>query len=214
MPNGSLDTWLYSDDYCLDIVQRLEIAVDVASALEYLHHGHTFPVVHCDIKPSNVLLDQDMTARVGDFGISKLFNNGEATTQTKTMGTIGYVAPEYGREGKMSTNGDVYSYGIMLLEMFTRKKPIDDMFSGEMSLKEWVEKALQENAVARVLAPGLLQVEEDHRFFTLKKQCVLSVFELAMKCLVVSPQERVNMIEIGVILHKVKTRVVLADQTI
>lgn len=84
----------------------------------------------------------------------------------------------------MSTNGDVYSYGILLLEMFTGKKPTDDMFSGEMSLKEWVGKALQENAARRVLAPGLLPIEDEH--FFQKEECVLSVFELAMKCLVVS----------------------------
>lgn len=93
MPNGSLDKWLHSDSYALDLVQRLNIAMDVALALEYLHHGHTFPVVHCDIKPSNVLLDQDMTAHVADFGISKLFDEGEVMTHTTTLATIGYAAP-------------------------------------------------------------------------------------------------------------------------
>lgn len=93
MPNGSLEKWLYSDTYCLDLGQRLNIAIDVALALEYLHCGHTFPVVHCDMKPTNVLLDLDMTAHVGDFGISKLFDEGETMVQTKTLATIGYAAP-------------------------------------------------------------------------------------------------------------------------
>ena len=93
MPNGSLDKWLHSNKYGLGLIQRLKIAIDVASALEYLHHGHIFPVVHCDVKPSNVLLDQDMTAHLADFGISKLFDAGETVIQTQTVATIGYVAP-------------------------------------------------------------------------------------------------------------------------
>ncbi|KAI3463733.1 hypothetical protein Pfo_020396 [Paulownia fortunei] len=206
MPNGSLERWLYSNNYCLNVVQRLQIAIDVALALEYLHHGHTFSVVHCDIKPSNVLLDEDMTAHVGDFGIAKLFDEGEAAIQTKTLATIGYIAPEYGSEGKVSTNGDVYSYGVMLLEMFTRKKPTDDMFSETMSLKDWVSKALQENAVTEVLAPGLIAGEDLH--VTAKEQCISSIFDLAMKCLAVSPEERINMIEVVAALKRIKARVV------
>ncbi|XP_047961848.1 receptor kinase-like protein Xa21 [Salvia hispanica] len=93
MPNGSLEKWLHSNIYGLDLMQRLKIAVDVAAAFEYLHHGHTFPVVHCDIKPSNVLLDQDMTAHLADFGISKLFDGGETVIQTQTVATTGYAAP-------------------------------------------------------------------------------------------------------------------------
>ncbi|KAG8375422.1 hypothetical protein BUALT_Bualt10G0098400 [Buddleja alternifolia] len=134
MPNGSLEKWLYSESYCLDILQRVKIAVDdIVLGLEYIHYGHTFPVVHCDMMSSNILLDEDMTAHVVDFGLSKLFDDGEVVIQTNTLATIGYTAPEYGSEGKVSTNGDVYSYGILLLEMFTMKKPTNDMFSGEMS---------------------------------------------------------------------------------
>ncbi|XP_042025571.1 receptor kinase-like protein Xa21 [Salvia splendens] len=108
MPNGSLEKWLYSDNYFVDILLLLNISIDVALALEYLHHGYTFPVVHCNIKPSNVLLDENMAARVADFDISKLFEEGEAMVQTKTLDTIGYAAPEYGSEGKVSTSADVY----------------------------------------------------------------------------------------------------------
>ncbi|GFP81428.1 probable LRR receptor-like serine/threonine-protein kinase at3g47570 [Phtheirospermum japonicum] len=208
MQNGSLEKWLHSDNYCLDLVQRLSIAMDVALALEYLHHGHTFPVVHCDIKPSNVLLDEEMIAHVGDFGISKLFDEGETMIQTKTLATIGYAAPEYGSEGKVSTNGDVYSYGIMLLEMFTRKRPTDDMFSADMSLKEWVA----ENSVSEVVAPGLLSREDQH--FSAHELCVSSVFDLAMKCLAFSPDERINMIQVVAALHKVRSNLIAATEVI
>ncbi|KAI9071789.1 hypothetical protein K1719_046253 [Acacia pycnantha] len=73
MANGSLDRWLYSHNYYLNVLQRLNIMIDVAAALEYLHHGSSTLVVHCDVKPSNVLLDEDMVAHLGDFGIAKLF---------------------------------------------------------------------------------------------------------------------------------------------
>ncbi|XP_022717762.1 probable LRR receptor-like serine/threonine-protein kinase At3g47570 [Durio zibethinus] len=94
MPNGSLDKWLYSHNYFLDILHRLNIMIDVAFALEYLHHGQTIPIAHCDLKPSNVLLDEDMVAHLGDFGIEKLLGEEDSTVQTITLATIGYMAPE------------------------------------------------------------------------------------------------------------------------
>jgi LRR receptor-like serine/threonine-protein kinase FLS2 len=95
MLNGSVDKWLYSNNYCLNFLQRLNIMIDVASALEYLHHGSSFPVVHCDLKPSNVLLDENMVAHVSDFGIAKLMDEGQSKAHTNTLATIGYLAPGY-----------------------------------------------------------------------------------------------------------------------
>jgi LRR receptor-like serine/threonine-protein kinase FLS2 len=93
MSNGSVEKWLYSNNYCLDFLQRLNIMIDVASALEYLHHGSSILVVHCDLKPSNVLLDKNMVSHVSDFGIAKLLNDGQSKIHTGTLATIGYVAP-------------------------------------------------------------------------------------------------------------------------
>ncbi|XP_047961823.1 receptor kinase-like protein Xa21 [Salvia hispanica] len=199
MPKGSLDKWLYSNIHCLDLIQRLKIGIDVATVLEYLHYGHTFPVVHRDGKPKNVLLDQDMVAHLGDFGIGKLFDDEEVVAQTQTLATIGYAAPELGMEGKVSTQGDVYSFGIMLLEMFTGKKPTDDMFDGEMRLKEWVSESLQGNSVP--IAHALLSGEDQD--FCAKEQCVLSIFVVAMACLVDVPHERINMIEATTTLQRI-----------
>lgn len=84
---------LYSDNYFLDILQRLKIMIDVASALEYLHFGYSTPIVHCDIKPSNVLLNESMIGHLSDFGIAKILGKEESMRQTKTLGTIGYMAP-------------------------------------------------------------------------------------------------------------------------
>lgn len=83
--------------------------IDVASALEYLHHGYSTPIVHCDLKSSNALLDDDMVAHLGDFGVAKLLDGVDPVTQSMTLATIGYMAPEYGSEGIVSISGDVFS---------------------------------------------------------------------------------------------------------
>ncbi|CAA0809799.1 Probable LRR receptor-like serine/threonine-protein kinase [Striga hermonthica] len=210
MPNGSLKKWLHIENCVLDLISRLQIAIDVALALEYLHHGHTFPVVHCDIKPSNVLLDENMAAHLCDFGIAKLFDDGENIVLTKTLGTIGYAAPEYGSGGRVSTSADAYSYGILLLEMFTSKKPADDIFNEEMSMKEWVFEALRENAVAKIVGTDLLASDDQH--FHAREECVSSIFCLAMRCLAVMPDERINMMETTATLQRIKAKVV-ADTT-
>nr|XP_028956452.1 probable LRR receptor-like serine/threonine-protein kinase At3g47570 [Malus domestica] len=98
MPNGSLEKWLYSPNRSMTILQRLDIMKDVALALEYLHHGYSIPIVHCDVKPSNILLDDDMVAHIADFGIARLISGGASMTETMTLATIGYMAP-----------GDVFS---------------------------------------------------------------------------------------------------------
>ncbi|PHT82718.1 hypothetical protein T459_11161 [Capsicum annuum] len=140
MPNGSHEKHLYSHNYFLDIRQRLSIMIDVACALEYLHHGCSSPVIHCDLKLSNVLLDEDMVSHLSDFGISKLLGEDQGDLYTKTLATLGYITPEYGLEGLVSTKCDVYSYGVMLLETFTRRKPNE--FEGDLSLKQWVSYSL------------------------------------------------------------------------
>lgn len=94
MPNGSLEKLLYNQGpNSLDILQRMNIMIDVAMGIEYLHHGYSEPIVHCDLKPSNVLLDEDMVAHVADFGIAKILAKYKSMTQTGTLGTLGYIAP-------------------------------------------------------------------------------------------------------------------------
>ncbi|KAJ7947131.1 Receptor-like protein kinase [Quillaja saponaria] len=203
MPNGSLEKWLYAHNYCLDFLQRLNIMIDVASALEYLHHGYSTPVVHCDLKPNNVLLDEDMVAHVADFGIAKLLDDGQSKTHTNTLATLGYIAPEYGERGIVSTKGDVYSYGIMLMEMFTRKKPTDDMFVRNLSLKSWVNELVPHSTI-QVVDPNLLSGEEHQ--IDAKVLCISSIMELALKCCCDSPEERINMESGTAALTKIKTK--------
>ncbi|KAK6154784.1 hypothetical protein DH2020_009032 [Rehmannia glutinosa] len=203
MPKGSLEKWLYSHNYCLSLVQRLNIMIDVASALEYLHHGYSTPIVHCDLKPSNVLLDEEMIGHVSDFGIAKLLGEGVSMVHTNTLATLGYIAPEYGLEGLVSTRCDVYSYGVMLMEIFTRKKPSDDMFGGDLSLKSWVESLLLKSS-SQVIDANLLNQENEHIEKNL--ECVSSILELALKCSAESPGDRINMKQVVAELLKIKAQ--------
>ncbi|AQK53675.1 LRR receptor-like serine/threonine-protein kinase EFR [Zea mays] len=158
MPNGDLDVWLHHHHRQdpqdgaprrrrrLTVTQRVDIALDVAAALDYLHHHGQAPVVHCDLKPSNVLLDGDMVARVADFGLARFIRNkmvsesagGSSTWSVGIKGTIGYIPPEYGMDGDVSIQGDLYSYGVLLLEMFTGKRPTDASFQGGRTLQSYV----------------------------------------------------------------------------
>ncbi|KAF8113426.1 hypothetical protein N665_0050s0076 [Sinapis alba] len=157
MPKGSLDMWLQqpedlerANDHSrtLTVPEKLNVAIDVGSALEYLHvHCHD-PIAHCDLKPSNVLLDDDLTAHVSDFGLARLlykFDRESFLSQFSSAGvrgTIGYAPPEYGMGGQPSVKGDVYSFGILLLEMFTGKKPTDESFSGDYNLHSYAKSVL------------------------------------------------------------------------
>ncbi|XP_022761133.1 receptor kinase-like protein Xa21 [Durio zibethinus] len=201
MPNGSLEKWLYSDHYFLDILQRINIMIDVASALEYLHLGHPNPIIHCDLKPSNILLDNDLVAHVGDFGIAKLLGEAESVKQTMTLATIGYMAPEYGSTGIVSTKSDVYSYGILLMETFTRKKPTDEFFTGEMTMIRWMEDLLS-NGTIDVVDLSLLQEEKEH--FIANADCISSIMRLALDCSVELPEKRKDIKDVVSILKKIK----------
>ncbi|CAL5346391.1 unnamed protein product [Camellia sinensis] len=202
MPNGSLEKWLYSYNYFLDMLQRLDIMIDVACALEYLHHDYSMPLVHCDLKPSNILLDDDMVAHVSDFGIAKLLDLGESVMHTKTIATFGYIAPEFGLEGLVSTSCDVYSYGILLMETFTRVKPTDEMFFEDMTMKHWIRDSLP-NAISHVIDANLLKPEKEH-LTAVVLQCVSSIMELALSCSAESSEERMNMKDVLATLKKVK----------
>ncbi|RWR91203.1 Protein kinase domain-containing protein [Cinnamomum micranthum f. kanehirae] len=222
MPNGSLDTWLRPNEEqhnstCLNFIQRLNVAIDVASALDYLHHDCEAPVVHCDLKPSNVLLDEDMVAHVGDFGLARIFSKDVGNcsqTQTSSIGikgSIGYVAPEYGMGGEVSTYGDVYSYGILLLEMFTGKRPTDDVFKDNLNLHQLAKMAFPERVIEiidqRLLLEGNVNISSNEDYNEMRSrmhQCLLSLVRISISCSVEAPKERSEMRDVMLELQGVR----------
>ncbi|XP_038713608.1 receptor kinase-like protein Xa21 isoform X4 [Tripterygium wilfordii] len=206
MSNGSLEKWLYSENRNLNLFQRINIMIDVATALDYLHYGQSEPVVHCDLKPSNILLDEDMVAHVGDFGIARILPKAEDAMHTKTLGTIGYVAPEYGLEGRVSIKGDMYSYGIMMLEIVTGKKPTDEMFIGEVSLRHWVSTSFPNtllDVVDHVLKPNGNNVTD----VDMIQGFLFSLLEMGLECSRETPEERIDVKDIVAKLTQIKLKI-------
>ncbi|GLT65847.1 hypothetical protein SLA2020_382520 [Shorea laevis] len=161
MQNGNLDEWLHLNEVQVGVrafsfIKRLNIAIEVAYAIEYLHYHCQPAIVHGDLKPSNILLDHEMVAHVGDFGLARFLISSKKTSSLGIIGTIGYVAPEYGTGGKASIAGDVFSFGILLLEMITRKRPTDAIFKDGLNLHQFAKIALPER-VMDIVDPSLLQ---------------------------------------------------------
>ncbi|CAL5076475.1 unnamed protein product [Urochloa decumbens] len=127
MPNGSLDKYLYASDdkLCVGWHERFQIIKGIASGLLYLHEYWEQVVIHRDIKASNVLLDENMNGRLGDFGLARLYNHGTDPQTTRMAGTFGYIAPELARTGKASPLTDVFAFGILLLEIACGRRPIE-----------------------------------------------------------------------------------------
>ncbi|XP_039137066.1 L-type lectin-domain containing receptor kinase SIT2-like [Dioscorea cayenensis subsp. rotundata] len=142
MPNGSLDKYLFSQTTpCLDWNHRFRIIKGVATGLLYLHEEWVKVVIHRDIKASNVLLDSEFNARLGDFGLARLYDHGTDFQTTHVMGTMGYIAPELTRRGRATTSSDVFAFGVFLLEVACGRRPIEPNVDGDgedVVLAEWV----------------------------------------------------------------------------
>ncbi|KAA8545680.1 hypothetical protein F0562_020869 [Nyssa sinensis] len=139
MPNGSLDSHLFKENSLLTWVMRYNIARGLASALFYLHEEWEQCVLHRDIKSSNVMLDSNFNAKLGDFGLARLVDHGKGSQTTVLAGTMGYMATECLMTGKASKESDVYSYGVVALEIACGRKPINPLAKeGQIRLVDWV----------------------------------------------------------------------------
>ncbi|KVH96999.1 L-type lectin-domain containing receptor kinase VII.1 [Cynara cardunculus var. scolymus] len=164
MENGSLDKMIFNreDTKILEFDDRMRILTDVANGIFYLHEGWESKVLHRDIKSSNVLLDKEMNAKLGDFGLARMHQHGQVATTTRVVGTAGYLAPEVIRTGRASTQTDVFSFGILILEVICGKRPIKE---GNIPLLNWVSQMMEKgklvNAIdQRLIAKGGLDHEE------------------------------------------------------
>ncbi|KAM0849297.1 hypothetical protein ACQ4PT_053810 [Festuca glaucescens] len=224
MTNGSLDRWLNLDVRAsqqlqsLTLAQRLNIAVDIADALDYLHNNCEPPIVHCDLKPSNILLDEDLVAHVGDFGLAKILPEPgmEQPMNSKSSvgirGTIGYVAPEYGQGGQVSPCGDIYSFGIVVLELFTGMAPTHGMFLDRLTLQKHVEKNAFTGMLMQIVDPALLSIQEamesslQDRSNAMghESDAVFSVMKVALSCCKHNPTERMSMRDASAVVRKIR----------
>ncbi|PUZ67948.1 hypothetical protein GQ55_3G475200 [Panicum hallii var. hallii] len=217
MPNGDLDKWLHRNFATQDetpktrrrltMSQRVSIALDVAEALDYLHNHGQVPIAHCDLKPSNVLLDNDMVAHVADFGLARFIRKAvrnsteESSTSIGIKGTIGYIPPEYGMDGNVSSQGDVYSYGVLLLELFTGKRPTDGSFQGGQTLQSYVA-ACYPDKIMEIVDPTLLplqngclskgDISSDDLDAEKLQECMAPIFQVGLQCSQESSRARMD----------------------
>ncbi|XP_044420011.1 receptor kinase-like protein Xa21 isoform X1 [Triticum aestivum] len=221
MPNGNLDTWLHniysgSSSKCLSLAQRASIATNIADALAYLHNDCERQIVHCDLKPTNILLDDDMNAYLGDFGIASLIGHSSLVTSSGLKGTIGYIAPEYAQSGHASIRGDVYSFGIVLLEMLIGKRPTDPMFENELNMVNFVERNYPDKILdiidvcLRGECKGYIQANIGTENVTYG--CLLSLMQVALSCTCQIPGERMNIREATNKLHSIRTSYIRATK--
>ncbi|KAI3762666.1 hypothetical protein L1987_53106 [Smallanthus sonchifolius] len=138
MDDGNLED-LIPDRTRFEWKRRIDAAIDVAHALVFLHHECYPSIVHRDVKASNVLLDKKGRAKVTDFGLARVMDVGDSHVSTMVAGTIGYVAPEYGQTWQATTKGDVYSYGVLIMELATGRRAVD---GGEECLLEWSRRVM------------------------------------------------------------------------
>ncbi|KAL1568730.1 phytosulfokine receptor 1-like [Salvia divinorum] len=186
MENGSLDYWLHEKTdgpSSLDWEKRLQIARGAARGLAYLHQSCDPRILHRDIKSSNILLDEEFEAHLADFGLARLILPYDTHVTTDLVGTLGYIPPEYGQASVATYKGDIYSFGVVLLELLTGKRPMDmcrpkayrDMIS-------WVIRMKREGREVEVLDPFVYDKQNT--------QVMLTVLEIACLCLRENPKAR------------------------
>ncbi|KAK6912571.1 Protein kinase domain [Dillenia turbinata] len=166
MANGSLDKWIFrmNKEFLLDWETRFNVALGTAKGLAYLHEDCDVKIVHCDIKPENVLLDDNFSTKVSDFGLAKLMTREQSHVFTTLRGTRGYLAPEWITNYAISEKSDVYSYGMVLLEIIGGRKNYDPVETSEKShFPSYAYKMMEEGKLRDILDSKLEIDEKDER---------------------------------------------------
>ncbi|AQK51873.1 Putative leucine-rich repeat receptor-like protein kinase family protein [Zea mays] len=193
MEKGSLHDVLHvvQPAPALDWCVRYDIALGTAHGLAYLHDDCRPAIIHRDIKPSNILLDKDMVPHISDFGIAKLLEQPSTAPQTTgVVGTIGYMAPELAFSTKSSMESDVYSYGVVLLELLTRRAAVDPSFPDGTDIVSWASSALNgTDKIEAVCDPALME----EVFGTVEMEEVSKVLSVALRCAAREASQRPSM---------------------
>ncbi|XP_015963157.1 LRR receptor-like serine/threonine-protein kinase FEI 1 isoform X2 [Arachis duranensis] len=177
LPGGSLDEALHERSEQLDWDSRLNIIMGAAKGLAYLHHDCSPRIIHRDIKSSNILLDGNLDARVSDFGLAKLLEDEESHITTIVAGTFGYLAPEYMQSGRATEKTDVYSFGVLTLEVLSGKRPTDASFIEKgLNIVGWLNFLITENRRREIVDPHCegIQVESLDALLSVAIQCISS----------------------------------------
>ncbi|KAL2650854.1 hypothetical protein R1flu_018982 [Riccia fluitans] len=211
MPNGSLGELLHGwkngsnrdgkkVNILADWLTRFNVAMGVAQGLAYLHHDCCPPIVHRDVKSNNILLDSNMEARVADFGLAKLFESNQS--MSLVAGSYGYIAPEYAYTLKVDEKSDIYSLGVVFLELLTGKQPVESTEFGEsVNIVDWVTRKMQsKEGLSEVLDPdvgsGCNSVQEE----------MIMVLRIALLCTSRLPKDRPSMRDVVTMLSEAQPR--------
>ncbi|KAL9665601.1 hypothetical protein QQ045_021022 [Rhodiola kirilowii] len=198
---GSLDDVLHNKKKAgikLDWLARRKIAIGAARGLAFLHHNCTPHIIHRDMKSSNVLVDENLEARVADFGMARLVSTMDTHLSVSTLaGTPGYVPPEYYQSFRCSTKGDVYSYGVVLLELLTGRQPTESADFGDSNLVGWVKQHAKLK-IRDVFDPMLLKEDPDLEIELLQH------LKVACACLDDRPRRRPTMIQVMTMFKEIQ----------
>ncbi|CAI9092027.1 OLC1v1027163C1 [Oldenlandia corymbosa var. corymbosa] len=203
MPNGSLDDLLHGknkgDNLVADWLTRYKIALGVAQGICYLHHDCDPVIVHRDLKPSNILLDCEMEARVADFGVAKLIQSDES--MSVIAGSYGYIAPEYAYTLQVDEKSDIYSYGVVLMEILTGKRSVDSEFGDGNSIVDWVRSKIKHKN-------GFLDVLDKNAGASCAsvREEMMLLLRVALLCTSRNPADRPTMRDVVSMLEEAKPK--------
>ncbi|CAK9234230.1 unnamed protein product [Sphagnum troendelagicum] len=194
LPNGSVDELLHEKSTELKVVNwviRYRVAIGVARGLAYLHHGCDPSIIHGDISSTNILLDHHFEPHISDFGLAKLLDSSDTHITATVGGTFGYIAPEYAKTGQATEKVDVYSYGVLLLEILSGRRPTDDFFTvteDHVNLAGWVRNLCKEGHESDVVDTYL----KDRTPY----EELRLLLEVACQCVSLLPQDRPSMTKV------------------
>ncbi|KAL5097727.1 hypothetical protein RYX36_002054, partial [Vicia faba] len=200
IPNGNLFEYLHdqNEDIPMTWDMRLRIACEVAGAIFYLHSVASQPIYHRDVKSTNILLDEKYRAKLADFGASRIISIEATHLTTMVQGTFGYLDPEYFYTSQFTEKSDVYSFGVVLAELLTGKKPISSITRSEDSknLASYFVQCIEENILFDIIDKRVIEGGE--------KEHIISVANLAYRCLEINGRKRPTMKEVTLELEGIR----------